>query len=276
MSSRRLPRLLLAVCTLAVAMTLTTIGASTTSARADTRTPHVDAGTDPNGATVHVIDGSVTGESGGHGRTTNDGCARRYVATTELVYKFPQARFDAPRDLAPAPSLFHQAFDVYCGDTYLTTVWAIPQAAAAAIGAQFARELLARVEFPPVTIAASPRRGLTGLDSWFWIDGTDGSPITLTRSDLGITVDLEVRLVGVAWDFGDGTHLDAGLGKVFPAAVRRHAHLRDARPSRRRARRSGSRRATASTAATGSTSARSPAPSTGSYDVVEVRSLLVR
>jgi hypothetical protein len=216
-SSRRLPRLLLAVCTLAVAMTVTTIGASTTSARADTRTPHVDAGTDPNGATVHVIDGSVTGESGGHGRTTNDGCVRRYVATTELVYKFPQARFDAPRDLAPAPSLFHQAFDVYCGDTYLTTVWAIPQAAAAALGAQFARELLARVEFPPVTIAASPRRGLTGLDSWFWIDGTDGSPITLTRSDLGITVDLEVRLVGVAWDFGDGAHLDAGLGKVFPA-----------------------------------------------------------
>jgi hypothetical protein len=212
-NSRRLPRLLLVVFAVVVTMTAATM----TAARADTRTPHVDAGTDTNGATVHVIDGSISDGSGGGRRASSDGCARRYVATTELVYKFPQARFDAPRDLPPAPSPFHQAFDVYCGDTYLATVWAVPQAAAAAIGAQFARELLARVEFPPVTIAASPRHGLTGLDSWFWIDGTDGSPITLSRADLGITVDLEVRLVGVAWDFGDGTHLDAGLGKVFPA-----------------------------------------------------------
>ncbi|HZP30212.1 MAG TPA: hypothetical protein VFC99_14760, partial [Acidimicrobiia bacterium] len=134
------------------------------------RGPQSDGSTDAGGATVHVIDRSVSDGSGGTHHGASGGCVRSYVATTELVYKFPQARFDAPRELPPAPSPFHQAFDVYCDGTYLATVWAVPQAAAAAVGAELARELLARVEFPPVRIAANPGRGLTGLDSWFWID----------------------------------------------------------------------------------------------------------
>jgi hypothetical protein len=192
-----------------------TVALASQPAAAD-RGPEVNAGTDDRGASVHVIERSVSDGAGDTGHASRDGCARSYVPTTELFYKFPQARFDVPLDSAPSP--FHQAFDVYCGSTYLATVWAIPQAAAAAIGAQVARELLARVEFPPARIAANPARGLTGLESWFWIDGTDGAPITLSRSEFGISVDLEVRLVGVTWDFGDGTRVDAGLGRVFPAA----------------------------------------------------------
>ena len=80
---------------------MATVTASATPVRADTR-PHVDAGTDPGGATVHVIEGSVTGGAGGGRNGSADGCTFRYVATTALVYKFPQARFDAPRDSARA------------------------------------------------------------------------------------------------------------------------------------------------------------------------------
>ena len=225
---------------------------------------------------MHVIEGSVTGGAGGGRNGSADGCTFRYVATTALVYKFPQARFDAPRDLPPAPSPFHQAFDLFCGDTYIATVWAIPQAAAAAIGAAFARELLARVEFPPVTIAARPARGLTGLESWFWIDGTDGAPITLSRAEFGISVDLEVRLAGVDWGFGDGPAGARGPRRGVPEALVGHAHVRDEGRARPSAPRSGSWRATASTAANGSTSGRCRAPSRGVYDVVEIRSLLVR
>jgi hypothetical protein len=202
-----------------VAVTLATVAAATllpaSRAAANDRGPEVSAGTDDRGAGVHVIERSVSDGAGNSGHASRDGCTRTYVATSDLFYKFPQARFDVP--LGPAPSLFHQAYDVYCGSTYLATVWAIPQTAAAAIGAQLARELLARLEFPPVHIAANPARGLTGLASWFWIAGTDGAPITLSRTDLGISVDLEVRLAGVTWDFGDGTHVDAGLGRAFPA-----------------------------------------------------------
>jgi hypothetical protein len=267
---RLLPGLLVAVLTVA----MVTVTASATPVRADTR-PHVDAGTDPGGATVHVIEGSVTGGAGGGRNGSADGCTFRYVATTALVYKFPQARFDAPRDLPPAPSPFHQAFDLFCGDTYIATVWAIPQAAAAAIGAAFARELLARVEFPPVTIAARPARGLTGLESWFWIDGTDGAPITLSRAEFGISVDLEVRLVGVDWGFGDGPPVHAGLGAAYPkrSSV---THTFEAK---------GARNVTAAFRFVaryrvdgGEWIDLGPVPRTvaRAYDVVEIRSLLVR
>ncbi len=211
MSTRR------ALSAAAIAVVTALLGMTVVSPAANATERHIDAGTDPDGATVHVVDGSVSGGSVRNGGAPG-GCSERYVPTDQPVFK---NHLQLPpwvlRWLAPAPSLFHQAFDVYCGATYLTTVWAIPSAAAAAIGAQTARDLLARVEFPPVTIAVSPALGLTGLDSWFWIDGTDGAPITLSRTDFGISVDLEVRLAGVAWDFGDGTHVDAGLGKAYPA-----------------------------------------------------------
>ena len=197
-----------------VSMQLGATVIAATPARADSNR-EIDAGTDPGGATVHVVDGSV-----GRGSVANHApgaCERRYVATRYAAFKFDLLLPGIPLQLPAAPSPFHEPFDVYCGDTYLTTVWAIPSAAAAALGAQTARDLLARIEFPPVTIAASPARGLTGLESWFWIAGTDGAPITLSRTDFGISVDLEVRLVGVAWDFGDGAHVDAGLGKAYPA-----------------------------------------------------------
>jgi hypothetical protein len=268
--TRLTPRLALIAAFAAVA-----VGVLSAPAAALGRGPDVDAGTDPGGASVHVIERSIDGGSstGGHG--ADDGCARRYIATTELVYKFPQARFDASFDLPPQPSAFHQAFDVYCGSTYIATVWAIPQAAAAVIGAELARELLARVEFPPARIAASPRRGLTGLESWFWIDGAGGAPIVLSRSEFGISVDLEVRLAGVTWSFGDGTRLDAGLGRTFPA----RSDVTHTYETRGRHTVTAAFRFTARYRVDGGAWVDlGPVPRTvtATYDVVEVRSLLVR
>jgi hypothetical protein len=261
-------RALSAVAVTAVALLATSTMGSALSAEGR----GIDAGTDPDGATVHVVDGSV---SAGSASGSGGGCVRRYVPTDLLVYKFHFELPEAPLAIPAAPSLLHQAFDVYCGNTYLTTVWAIPSAAAAVIGAQTARELLARVEFPPVTIAASPARGLTGLDSWFWIDGTDGAPMTLSRTDFGISVDLEVRLVGVAWDFGDGTHVDAGLGKQYPARSD-VTHTFESKGSRTV---SAAFRFAARYRVDGAEwidLGAVPRSTTAAYDVVEVRSLLVR
>ncbi len=70
-------------------------------------------------------------------------------------------------------------------------------------------------------IVTNPQRPLTGLETWFWIDGYDGTPLTAAQAGFGISIDLEVGLTGVRWDFGDGTHLDAplgtGLGTAYPA-----------------------------------------------------------
>jgi hypothetical protein len=256
----------------AILLASTTIGIAT--AGAESR--HIDAGTDPAGASVHVIEGSIVDGPGAGGHGPGAGCALSYVATTALVYKFPQARFDAPRDLPPAPSPFHQAFDVFtCDGTYLATVWAISQAAAAALGAEMARELLARVEFPPATISARPARGLTGLESWFWIDGTDGAPIMLSRAEFGIAVDLEVRLVGVDWDFGDGPPLHAGLGTAYPrrSPVTHTFEAKGARTVRAAFRFVARYRVDG-----GTWIDLGPVPRTvaRAYEVVEVRSLLVR
>ena len=260
---------------LIAAFVVVAVSALSTPVAALGRGPDVDAGTDAGGATVHVIERSIDGGSSTSGHGTDDGCARRYVATTELVYKFPQARFDASFDLPPKPSAFHQAFDVFCGSTYIATVWAIPQAAAAVIGAEVARELLARVEFPPARIAASPPRGLTGLDSWFWIDGTDGAPIALSQSEFGISVDLEVRLAGVTWNFGDGTRLNAGLGRTFPA----RSDVTHTYETRGRHTVTAAFRFTARYLVDGGAWVDlGPVPRTvtAAYDVVEVRSLLTR
>jgi hypothetical protein len=126
-----------------------------------------------------------------------------------------------------------------------------------------------------VRIVANPARGLTGLPSWFWISGTDGAPITISRTEFGISVDLEVRLAGVTWDFGDGDRVGAGLGRAFPAPsdvthtyeTRGHHGVRAAFRFTARYRVDG-----------GPLTDLGPVPRTvtQTYDVVEVRGLLVK
>ena len=77
-------------------------------------------------------------------------------------------------------------------------------------------ELLARVDFPELRIGANPQPGLTGLPSWFWIEGYDGKPLVVRRAAPGITVDIEVRAGPLTWDFGDGTVVVAGYGRPYP------------------------------------------------------------
>jgi hypothetical protein len=105
---------------------------------------------------------------------------------------------------------------VFCRERYVTSVWIVPPDALGATTAGVVRELLARIEFPRVDIHVSPVPGLTGMASWFWLDGYTESPIGESRSALGISIDLELRAVGLSWDFGDGTSVVAGPGSAPP------------------------------------------------------------
>lgn len=171
-----------------------------------------EAWTDPGGATVHVVESSVVAA----GRPLRDqGCARRFVpAEPPGIPVFLPGAAVGLAPLPPSPSSEHRPFHVFCDGLYVGTVWAIPAGDPAP--AQVARELLAQLPFPPVEIGASPALGLTGLESWFWVDGAARAPRSLTRSGEGITIDLEVALARVVWDFGDGTSLAAGLGEPPP------------------------------------------------------------
>ena len=68
------------------------------------------------------------------------------------------------------------------------------------------------------TIGARPEgRGVTGIASYFWVEGYQGQPINDSLSAGGVTVAVSVTLGTVTWDFGDGTPpVTAGLGEAWP------------------------------------------------------------
>jgi hypothetical protein len=196
---------------------------------------HADTGatasTDPTGAHVKLVRRGIWVEvraphdgNGGGGSGTTTGCTRRWVPTKYPVYQRP-----GPVDpdihhvpMPPRPSPEHVAYFVYCGSTYLDSVWLLPSAFSPQAGAldvlAIAQQLARDLPYPPATVHASPEgRGLTGMESWFWVEGYAG-PVQDAVDSFGIRVEVEATPAGVRWDFGDGTPAQPGsLGTAAPA-----------------------------------------------------------
>lgn len=74
-----------------------------------------------------------------------------------------------------------------------------------------------RIPIPSVTVDINPGRGLAGVESWFWIEGYDGQPITDSTDAFGDQVDVEARVTRYEWSFGDGTTLASeSPGRAYP------------------------------------------------------------
>jgi hypothetical protein len=99
-------------------------------------------------------------------------------------------------------------------------VWLQPSAFAAAPVVDtraIAQELVRDLPYPAVTIGVSPNgRGLTGLESWFWVSGYSG-PVQDAVDSFGFHVEVEARPAAVRWSFGDGTSQPGTLGQAAPA-----------------------------------------------------------
>jgi hypothetical protein len=82
--------------------------------------------------------------------------------------------------------------------------------------AAVAQSLLRRVELAPGEIKTRPTRaGLTGAQSWFWLDPAptrQSLSISLAGETVNVTADPTVE-----WRFGDGTLLDGGPGVPYRA-----------------------------------------------------------
>lgn len=95
--------------------------------------------------------------------------------------------------------------------------------------AAVAASLTARLELTPGAVEASPARvGLTGADSWFWLDPAPQRQ-TLSISLGGETVSVSAEPT-VEWRFGDGASLEGGPGVPYqsgaaPAEVIRHIYV---------------------------------------------------
>ncbi len=101
-------------------------------------------------------------------------------------------------------------------------MWLLPTAfapAAAAVDVRAIAEQLVRdLPYPAAEIHISPDgRGLTGLESWFWVTGYTGV-IRDAVDELGIRVEVEALPATVAGSFGDDTPTQPGsLGRAAPA-----------------------------------------------------------
>lgn len=180
----------------------------------------VGASTSPAGARVQIgIDGALWEQGapagGAHGGGGTGGCTRRWVPETGLV---PGVADYLSLLFGPPPSPEHRPFSVYCGDAFLGAVWILPTEftvvpagpTAAEIAAGIARDL----PYPEVTVGANPGgRALTGLATWFWVDGYGGEPIVDAVNGFGTAVEVEARAGEATWDFGDRTEpVEATVG----------------------------------------------------------------
>lgn len=82
---------------------------------------------------------------------------------------------------------------------------------------EVAMHLREEIPMPRVTIRVNPDLGLVGSESWFWVEGYAGTPITESTDAFGSPVEVQASVDRYVWSFGDGTRLgSSSLGRAYP------------------------------------------------------------
>ncbi len=68
-----------------------------------------------------------------------------------------------------------------------------------------------------------PTEGITGMDTWYWYKG-DSSPVGLSLSIRGYSVQMSAKVVRFTWDSGDGSRGGGRLGGSEAAPGLRHVY----------------------------------------------------
>ena len=127
----------------------------------------------------------------------------------------------------------------YCDGAFVGNRWVSP-AAVVDVDAEARRQVeawVATVPVPRVSIgSAPPATTITGFETWFWVEGYAGEPITERLDAFGHPVEVRIEAAEVRWDFGDGGGATtAGFGSAYPersevAHVYQHRSTSDAAP----------------------------------------------
>jgi hypothetical protein len=93
---------------------------------------------------------------------------------------------------------------------------------------QIAMYLRDQLPIPFVSVRVNPDRGLAGAESWFWMEGYSGSPLSRSTDAFGRLVEVDARVAGYEWSFGDGSTLASeSTGHAYPARSEiRHVYER--------------------------------------------------
>lgn len=111
---------------------------------------------------------------------------------------------------------------LWCSDELIGLVWVTlgeegEPAGNVATPEEVAMRLREQIPIPNVTIEMNPELGLVGVESWFWIEGYDGSPMTDSTDAFGRLVEVEAEVLRYEWSFGDGSTLvGSTIGSPFP------------------------------------------------------------
>ena len=142
------------------------------------------------------------------------------------VEQFPFTGNDPPARYGEPPSPEHRLYLVFCGPDFRGHQWIGPREPGVDPAA-LAETLVGHVPVELATIDVRPEgRAVTGIPSYFWIEGYDGQTIHDEASLGAVTVAVDIALAAVTWDFGDGTPpVTAGLGQAWPERSEiRHAY----------------------------------------------------
>jgi hypothetical protein len=116
------------------------------------------------------------------------------------------------------PDLF--PFLVWCGDEMRGLVWLDISGGEPAHPLDpetIAMHIRDEIPVPDAEVKINPDRGLVGVDSWFWIEGYNGSPIEDSTDAFGQRVEVEARVTSYEWSFGDGDSITAKTpGRSYP------------------------------------------------------------
>lgn len=184
-------------------------------------------GTNPDAVTV---DATTTGSRpGGNGTQASGGSAPRCI-----LREIPMSDWDEDLLLGYYGHRMRYApYYVVCDGQQQGIVWieislSDSGTSAARDPRDIAMELRDRMPIPRVMVEINPERGLVGAESWFWIQGYSGAPLTDSTDAFGDLVEVEATVTRYEWSFGDGATLVSDTpGQAYPARSEvRHVYER--------------------------------------------------
>ncbi|MGH9201410.1 MAG: hypothetical protein ACRD2A_09250 [Vicinamibacterales bacterium] len=228
-TGRWLPRLLIVLVLLAPAL-----GAVQAKAEDGDIGPPVDiwVGTDDDGVNVDAGTGGQTPGSGGGGGTGGSSSEGPKCWLEELK----QDQWDDSIELEYwARRMRYAPYNLVCDGVWKAVVWIeiiLDEAGNPLPPPTDPREVAERLRdqmpVPRSSVAINPDRGVVGVESWFWIDGYDGSTLRNSTDAFGSLVEVEARVTRYRWSFGDGTTVESDTpGRAYPERSQvRHVYER--------------------------------------------------
>ena len=227
-TGRRLPQLLIVLALLAPPFAMTQA-----TAQEDDVGPPVDiwVDTDDDGVNVDAETGEETPGSGGGGGSTGPGSGPKC-----WLEELRDDQWDDSIELGYwGRRMQYAPYNLYCDGEWQGIIWIeiifdeggdplpIPTTPR-----EVAERLRDHMPVPRTTVGINPDRGVVGVESWFWMDGYDGSLITDSTDAFGFLVEIQARVTQYRWSFGDGTVIEStSPGRAYPERSQvRHTYER--------------------------------------------------